>query len=433
MIFKYGYNELNVFSDTSSIKLGLESIIDGNVEDIEFSENYAALESCVIDTFSLENEVVAMEADAVATLSSSDKKAWYKKFYEWIKSLGSRISDFFMSAYRWIRRKLFGDPESPAKVNEVVKETAAVIEDTAKEVEATESTKEEPKAAEPEPVAETNAKPKELEKAGPQARRQHNTESIKELARKNIEKHPTISKLSTARKVQIVNTVVKAVVERKSPMNFWVFSDEVTKRINFQNSSNVYRGSSNNNSTHSGLFNVVMYPAYALKSLMEIFYGIKLDKDIPDVTNGTLEPIVELLTDLDKNIKNVDRSPVMKEITYEFILNENGKISKEELNKFYKTYGETVQFAANLNKFMTESDEALKRVREKTKALKETDFTSYIEDGKDPKVILKNFQTSGRLIASISKVLFKHIRSDIKVRSGVTKNNYNSLDVDKTE
>ena len=132
MIFKYGYNESNVFSDVSSIKLGLESIIDGNVEDIEFSENYAALESCVIDTFQLENEVVAMEADAVATASSSDKKAWYKKFYEWIKTLGSRISDFFVSAYRWIRRKLFGDPESPAKVNEVVKETAAVIEDTAK-------------------------------------------------------------------------------------------------------------------------------------------------------------------------------------------------------------------------------------------------------------------------------------------------------------
>lgn len=431
MIFKYGYNGSNVFSDVSSVKLGLESIIDGNVEDIEFSENYAALESCVIDTFQLENEVVAMEADAVATLSSSDKKAWYKKFYEWIKTLGSRISDFFVSAYRWIRRKLFGDPESPAKVNEVVKETAAVIEDTAKEVEATESTKEEPKTAEP--VAETNAKPKELEKAGPQARRQHNTESIKELARKNIEKHPTISKLPTARKVQIVNTVVKAVVERKSSMNFWVFSDEVTKRINFQNSGNIYRGSSNSNSTHSGLFNVVMYPAYALKSLMEVFYGVKVDKDIPDVTNGTLEPLVELLTELEKNLKSVDRSPVMKEITYEFILNENGKISKEELNKFYKTYGETVQFAANLNKFMTESDEALKRVREKTKSLKESDFESYIKDGKDPKVILKNFQTSGRLIASISKVLFKYIRSDIRVRSGVTKNNYNNLDVDKTE
>lgn len=429
MIFKYGYNGSNVFSDVSSVKLGLESIIDGNVEDIEFSENYAALESCVIDTFQLENEVVAMEADAVATLSSSDKKAWYKKFYEWIKTLGSRISDFFVSAYRWIRRKLFGDPESPAKVNEVVKETAAVIEDTTKEVEATEDTKEEPKAAEP----TEQAKPKELEKAGPQARRQHNTESIKELARKNIEKHPTISKLPTARKVQIVNTVVKAVVERKSSMNFWIFNDEVTKRINFQNSGNIYRGSSNSNSTHSGLFNVVMYPAYALKSLMEVFYGIKVDKDIPDVTNGTLEPLVELLTELEKNLKSVDRSPVMKEITYEFILNENGKISKEELNKFYKTYGETVQFAANLNKFMTESDEALKRVREKTKSLKESDFESYIKDGKDPKVILKNFQTSGRLIASISKVLFKHIRSDIRVRSGVTKNNYNSLDVDKTE
>lgn len=420
MIFKYGYNETNVFSDVSSIKLGLESVIDGNVEDIEFTENYAALESCVIDTFQLENEVVAMEADAVATASSSDKKAWYKKFYEWIKSLGTRISDFFVSAYKWIRRKIFGDPESPAKVNEVVKETAAVIEDTAKE---------EPKAAEP---AE-QAKSKELEKAGPQARRQHNTESIKELARKNIEKHPTISKLPTARKVQIVNTVVKAVVERKSSMNFWIFNDEVTKRINFQNSGNIYRGGSNSNSTHSGLFNVVMYPAYALKSLMEVFYGVKVDKDIPDVTNGTLEPLVELLTELEKNLKSVDRSPVMKEITYEFILNENGKISKEELNKFYKTYGETVQFAANLNKFMTESDEALKRVREKTKALKETDFNSYIEDGKDPKVILKNFQTSGRLIASISKVLFKYIRSDIKVRSGVTKNNYNNLDVDKTE
>lgn len=433
MIFKYGYNETNVFSDVSSIKLGLESVIDGNVEDIEFTENYAALESCVIDTFQLENEVVAMEADAVATVSSSDKKAWYKKFYEWIKSLGTRISDFFVSAYKWIRRKIFGDPESPAKVNEVVKETAAVIEDTAKEVEATETTKEEPKAAEPEPVTETNAKPKELEKAGPQARRQHNTESIKELARKNIEKHPTISKLPTARKVQIVNTVVKAVVERKSSMNFWIFNDEVTKRINFQNSGNIYRGGSNSNSTHSGLFNVVMYPAYALKSLMEVFYGVKVDKDIPDVTNGTLEPLVELLTELEKNLKSVDRSPVMKEITYEFILNENGKISKEELNKFYKTYGETVQFAANLNKFMTESDEALKRVREKTKALKESDFESYIKDGKDPKVILKNFQTSGRLIASISKVLFKYIRSDIRVRSGVTKNNYNSLDVDKTE
>ena len=433
MIFKYGYNGSNVFSDVSSVKLGLESIIDGNVEDIEFSENYAALESCVIDTFQLENEVVAMEADAVATLSSSDKKAWYKKFYEWIKTLGSRISDFFVSAYRWIRRKLFGDPESPAKVNEVVKETAAVIEDTAKEVETTETAKEEPKAAEPETVTETNTKPKELEKAGPQARRQHNTESIKELARKNIEKHPTISKLPTARKVQIVNTVVKAVVERKSSMNFWIFNDEVTKRINFQNSGNIYRGGSNSNSTHSGLFNVVMYPAYALKSLMEVFYGVKVDKDIPDVTNGTLEPLVELLTELEKNLKSVDRSPVMKEITYEFILNENGKISKEELNKFYKTYGETVQFAANLNKFMTESDEALKRVREKTKALKESDFESYIKDGKDPKVILKNFQTSGRLIASISKVLFKYIRSDIRVRSGVTKNNYNNLDVDKTE
>ena len=216
-------------------------------------------------------------------------------------------------------------------------------------------------------------------------------------------------------------------------MNFWIFNDEVTKRINFQNSGNIYRGGSNSNTTHSGLFNVVMYPAYALKSLMEVFYGVKVDKDIPDVTNGTLEPLVELLTELEKNLKSVDRSPVMKEITYEFILNENGKISKEELNKFYKTYGETVQFAANLNKFMTESDEALKRVREKTKSLKESDFESYIKDGKDPKVILKNFQTSGRLIASISKVLFKHIRSDIKVRSGVTKNNYNNLDVDKTE
>ena len=39
------------------------------------------------------------------------------------------------------------------------------------------------------------------------------------------------------------------------------------------------------------------------------------------------------------------------------------------------------------------------------------------EDGKDPKVILKNFQTSGRLIASISKTLFKYIKSDTNPES----------------
>ena len=206
-----------------------------------------------------------------------------------------------------------------------------------------------------------------------------------------------------------------AITGKKTTVNFWVFTDEVTKRLNFRNSTNVYRGAMNDNSVHSGLFNVVMAPAYALKSLMEVFYGITNNKEIPE---------------LDKDVKSINRAAIMKEISYDFTLNENYKISREELQKFYKTYGETVKFAGAVNKFMTESEDALKRVREKTKALKESDFETYVKDGKDPKVILKNFQTSGRLIASVSKTLFKYIKSDIKVRSGVTQTNYNNLDVE---
>ena len=423
MLFKYGYTN-PLYDNIPKYNLGVESIIDENLEDIEFNEAYAALESCVIDTFILEKEVVGMEVAATATTSSSDKKAWYKKFYEWIKSLGSKISDFFVSAYKWVRRKLFGEPDSPAKVKEVVKETVDVIEETAAEVKDDIDN------------ANTNdsvvkAGPKPIENPGAQTtKRPHTVESIKELAKKNIEKHPTISKLPAVRKVQIVKSVVDAITGKKTTVNFWIFTDEVTKRLSFRNSGNVYRGSDNSNNTHGGLFNVVMYPAYALKSLMEVFYGITNNKDIPDIDNGSLEPLVEMLTELDRDVKSINRTAIMKEISYDFTLNENYKISREELQKFYKTYGETVKFAGAVNKFMTESEDALKRVREKTKALKESDFESYVKDGKDPKVILKNFQTSGRLIASISKTLFKYIKSDIKVRSGVTQTNYNNLDVE---
>lgn len=424
MLFKYGYTNSS-YDNMPKYNLGIESIIDENLEDIEFNEAYAALESCAIDTFMLEKEAVGMEVAATATASSSDKKAWYKKFYEWIKSLGSRISDFFVSAYKWIRRKLFGEPDSPAKVKEVVKETVDVIEETAAEV------KDDVKVEENTNDSVVKAGPKSIENPGAQTtKRPHTVESIKELAKKNIEKHPTISKLPAIRKVQIVKSVVDAITGKKTSVNFWVFTDEVTKRLNFTNSTNVYRGAMNNNSVHSGLFNVVMAPAYALKSLMEVFYGITYSKEIPDINNGSLEPLVEMLTELDRDVKSINRAAIMKEISYDFTLNENYKISREELQKFYKTYGETVKFAGAVNKFMTESEDALKRVREKTKALKESDFESYVKDGKDPKVILKNFQTSGRLIASISKTLFKYIKSDIKVRSGVTQTNYSNLDVE---
>lgn len=425
MLFKYGYIDSS-YDNIPKYKLGVESLIDENLEDIEFNEAYAALESCAIDTFILEKEAVGMEvaATATATASSSDKKAWYKKFYEWIKSIGSKISDFFVSAYKWVRRKLFGEPDSPAKVTEVVKETVDVIEETAAEV------KDEVKVEENTNDSVVKAGPKPIEKPGAQTKRPHTVESIKELAKKNIEKHPTISKLPAVRKVQIVKSVVDAITGKKTSINFWVFTDEVTKRLNFRNSTNVYRGAMNDNSVHSGLFNVVMAPAYALKSLMEVFYGITNNKEIPDIDNGSLEPLVEMLTELDKDVKSINRAAIMKEISYDFTLNENYKISREELQKFYKTYGETVKFAGAVNKFMTESEDALKRVREKTKALKESDFEGYIKDGKDPKVILKNFQTSGRLIASISKTLFKYIKSDIKVRSGVTQTNYSNLDVE---
>jgi hypothetical protein len=426
MLFKYGYTNSS-YDNIPKYKLGIESLIDENLEDIEFNETYAALESCAIDTFMLEKEAVGMEVAvaATSTASSSDKKAWYKKFYEWIKSLGSRISDFFVSAYKWVRRKLFGEPDSPAKVKEVVKETIDVIEETAAEV------KDEVKVEENSNDSVVKAGPKPIENPGAQTtKRPHSVESIKELAKKNIEKHPTISKLPAVRKVQIVKSVVDAITGKKTTVNFWVFTDEVTKRLNFRNSTNVYRGAMNDNSVHSGLFNVVMAPAYALKSLMEVFYGITNNKEIPDIDNGSLEPLVEMLTELDKDVKSINRAAIMKEISYNFTLNENYKISREELQKFYKTYGETVKFAGAVNKFMAESEDALKRVREKTKALKESDFESYVKDGKDPKVILKNFQTSGRLIASISKTLFKYIKSDIKVRSGVTQTNYNNLDVE---
>ena len=424
MLFKYGYTNSSC-DNIPKYNLGIESIIDENLEDIEFNEAYAALESCAIDIFMLEKEAVGMEVAATATASSSDKKAWYKKFYEWIKSLGSRISDFFVSAYKWVRRKLFGEPDSPAKVTEVVKETVDVIEETAAEV------KDDVKVEENTNDSVVKAGPKPIENPGAQTtKRPHTVESIKELAKKNIEKHPTISKLPAVRKVQIVKSVVDAITGKKTTVNFWVFTDEVTKRLNFRNSTNVYRGAMNDNSVHSGLFNVVMAPAYALKSLMEVFYGITNNKEIPDIDNGSLEPLVEMLTELDKDVKSINRAAIMKEISYDFTLNENYKISREELQKFYKTYGETVKFAGAVNKFMTESEDALKRVREKTKALKESDFESYVKDGKDPKVILKNFQTSGRLIASISKTLFKYIKSDIKVRSGVTQTNYSNLDVE---
>lgn len=425
MLFKYGYIDSS-YDNIPKYKLGIESLIDENLEDIEFNEAYAALESCAINTFILEKEAVGMEvaATATATASSSDKKAWYKKFYEWIKSLGSRISDFFVSAYKWIRRKLFGESDSPSKVTEVVKETVDVIEETAAEVKDNIDN-----VNSDDSVVKAGAKP--IENPGAQTtKRPHTVESIKELAKKNIEKHPTISKLPAVRKVQIVKSVVDAITGKKTTVNFWVFTDEVTKRLNFRNSTNVYRGSMNDNSVHSGLFNVVMYSAYALKSLMEVFYGITNNKDIPDIDNGSLEPLVEILTELDKDVKSINRAAIMKEISYDFTLNENYKISREELQKFYKTYGETVKFAGAVNKFMTESEDALKRVREKTKALKESDFESYVKDGKDPKVILRNFQTSGRLIASISKTLFKYIKSDIKVRSGVTQTNYSNLDVE---
>ena len=418
MLFKYGYTDSSC-DNIPKYSLGIESIIDENLEDIEFNEAYAALESCAIDTFMLEKEAVGMEVAATATASSSDKKAWYKKFYEWIKSLGSKISDFFVSAYKWIRRKLFGESDSPSKVTEVVKETVDVIEETADEVKDNIDD------------SVVKAGPKPIENPGAQTtKRVHTVESIKELAKKNIEKHPTISKLPAVRKVQIVKSVVDAITGKKTTINFWVFTNEVTKRLSFRNSGNVYRGANNDNSVHGGLFNVVMYPAYALKSLMEVFYGITNNKEIPDIDNGSLEPLVEMLTELDKDVKSINRAAIMKEISYDFTLNENYKISREELQKFYNTYGETVKFAGAVNKFMTESEDALKRVREKTKALKESDFESYVKDGKDPKVILKNFQTSGRLIASISKTLFKYIKSDIKVRSGVTQTNYNNLDVE---
>lgn len=424
MLFKYGYTDLS-YDNIPKYKLGVESLIDENLEDIEFNEAYAALESCAIDTFILEKEAVGMEVAATATASSSDKKTWYKRFYEWIKSIGSKISDFFVSAYKWVRRKLFGEPDSPAKVTEVVKETVDVIEETAAEV------KDDVKVEENTNDSVVKAGPKPIENPGAQTtKRPHTVESIKELAKKNIEKHPTISKLPAVRKVQIVKSVVDAITGKKTSINFWVFTDEVTKRLNFRNSGNVYRGSDNTNSTHGGLFNVVMYPAYALKSLMEVFYGITNNKDIPDIDNGSLEPLVEMLTELDRDVKSINRAAIMKEISYDFTLNENYKISREELQKFYKTYGETVKFAGAVNKFMTESEDALKRVIEKTKALKESDFESYVKDGKDPKVILKNFQTSGRLIASVSKTLFKYIKSDIKVRSGVTQTNYSNLDVE---
>ena len=424
MLFKYGYTNSSC-DNIPKYNLGIESIIDENLEDIEFNEAYAALESCAIDIFILEKEAVGMEVAATATASSSDKKAWYKKFYEWIKSIGSKISDFFVSAYKWVRRKLFGEPDSPAKVKEVVKETIDVIEETAAEV------KDEVTTEENINDSVVKAGPKPIENPGEQTtKRPHSVESIKELAKKNIEKHPTISKLPAVRKVQIVKSVVDAITGKKTTVNFWVFTDEVTKRLSFRNSGNVYRGADNTNSTRGGLFNVVMYPAYALKSLMEVFYGITNNKEIPDIDNGSLEPLVEMLTELDKDVKSINRAAIMKEISYDFTLNENYKISREELQKFYKTYGETVKFAGAVNKFMTESEDALKRVREKTKALKESDFESYVKDGKDPKVILKNFQTSGRLIASISKTLFKYIKSDIKVRSGVTQTNYNNLDVE---
>ena len=424
MLFKYGYTNSS-YDNMPKYNLGIESIIDENLEDIEFNEAYAALESCAIDTFILEKEAVGMEVAATATASSSDKKAWYKKFYEWIKSIGSKISDFFVSAYKWVRRKLFGEPDSPAKVTEVVKETVDVIEETAAEV------KDEVKVEENTNDSVVKAGPKPIENPGAQTtKRPHTVESIKELAKKNIEKHPTISKLPAIRKVQIVKSVVDAITGKKTTVNFWVFTDEVTKRLNFRNSTNVYRGAMNDNSVHSGLFNVVMAPAYALKSLMEVFYSITNNKEIPDIDNGSLEPLVEMLTELDRDVKSINRTAIMKEISYDFTLNENYKISREELQKFYKTYGETVKFAGAVNKFMTESEDALKRVREKTKALKESDFESYVKDGKDPKVILKNFQTSGRLIASISKTLFKYIKSDIKVRSGVTQTNYSNLDVE---
>ena len=375
MLFKYGYTDLS-YDNIPKYKLGIESLIDENLEDIEFNEAYAALESCAIDTFILEKEAVGMEVAATATASSSDKKAWYKKFYEWIKSIGSKISDFFVSAYKWVRRKLFGEPDSPVKVKEVVKETVDVIEETAAEV------KDEVKVEENTNDSVVKAGPKPIEKPGAQTKRPHTVESIKELAKKNIEKHPTISKLPAVRKVQIVKSVVDAITGKKTTINFWVFTDEVTKRLSFRNSGNVYRGSDNTNSTHGGLFNVVMYPAYALKSLMEVFYGITNNKDIPDIDNGSLEPLVEMLTELDKDVKSINRAAIMKEISYDFTLNENYKISREELQKFYNTYGETVKFAGAVNKFMTESEDALKRVREKTKLKMEKTLKLYLKISK---------------------------------------------------
>lgn len=217
---KFKYSTGLIPQNEIKISTGIESIIDSNIEALELQDYKSAFESCMIDTFLIQKGMEAEENEE----KSEKKEAWYKRLWQWIKDMFSKLGSYLSAGFKWLKRLFFRD-DSPIN-NQEDKAKAIITIHT--------------EIVNERPSPETDERDRihnEIEEGlvRPNGYNKNFYDSVLLIAKEKLNKSPIFSRVSIAERNRVANKIAKSIVNKGESLKleFYVLDDEVEKKSKF--------------------------------------------------------------------------------------------------------------------------------------------------------------------------------------------------------
>ena len=377
---KFKYSTRLIPQNEIKISTGIESIIDSNIEALELQDYKSAFESCMIDTFLIQKGMEAEENEE----KSEKKEAWYKRLWQWIKDMFSKLGSYLSAGFKWLKRLFFRDDSPISNQEDKAKAIITIHTEIVNE----------------RPSPETDERDKihnEIEDEDLSKGTGSYYDRVLVRAKEKLSKSPIFSRVSIAERNRVANKIAKSIVDKGESLKleFYVLDDEVEKRIN--SLSTLERGT----------FNTIMYgfsvkdkydfvkAPYALVDmnanlyiLTRVVFGEVPGIDFKEVMRETdkgrgLSSYVGKISEISfvkqiefckkhidflKSVKNKGIN-ILKKVTYEFQCDKDGYVIDKSLNDFRKKFKTTISFLPEINSYFSQMESDMSKVSKEVNKL----------------------------------------------------------------